>query len=156
NFVFDQTPVTDNAGTMTIGDGAMLPLSGMINNTGTITLNSTGDATDLQLLQRGITLEGGGQVILSDSSQNVINGTDPSVTLTNADNTISGAGYIGGGQLTLVNQGVIDASGTNSLIIDTGSNTISNSGVLEATGSGGLIIDSNVLNSGTIWSNGGD
>ena len=38
NFVFDQTPVTNNAGTMTIGDGAMLPLSGIVNNTGTIAL----------------------------------------------------------------------------------------------------------------------
>ncbi len=38
NFVFDLTPVTDNAGDMTIGDGAMLPLSGIINNTGTIAL----------------------------------------------------------------------------------------------------------------------
>ena len=38
NFVFDQTPVMNNAGTMTIGDGAMLPLSGIINNTGTIAL----------------------------------------------------------------------------------------------------------------------
>src|SRR5258707_15324503 len=43
NFVFNQTPALDNAGTMTIGDGAMLPLSGTINNTGTIALNSTGD-----------------------------------------------------------------------------------------------------------------
>ena len=47
---------------MTIGDGAMLPLSGIINNTGTIALNSAGDGTHLQLIQYGITLQGGGQV----------------------------------------------------------------------------------------------
>ena len=49
NFVFDQTPTLDNTGTMTISDGALLPLTGTINNTGTIALNSTGDETDLQL-----------------------------------------------------------------------------------------------------------
>ena len=45
---------------MTIGDGALLPLSGTIVNTGTIALNSTGDETDLQLIEQGVTLEGGG------------------------------------------------------------------------------------------------
>ena len=40
NFVFDETPVTNNAGTMTIGDGALLPLSGIVNNTGTIALEA--------------------------------------------------------------------------------------------------------------------
>ena len=48
NFVFDQTPVTDNAGTMTVSDGALLPLGGTINNTGTIALNSAGHATQLR------------------------------------------------------------------------------------------------------------
>jgi hypothetical protein len=42
NFLFDQTPVTNNAGTMTISDGAVLPLSGIINNTGIIALDSIG------------------------------------------------------------------------------------------------------------------
>src|SRR5205823_8711142 len=67
NFVFDQTPTVDNAGTMTIGDGAVMPLSGTINNTGTIALRSTGDETDLQLIEQGVTLEGGGSNVLSDS-----------------------------------------------------------------------------------------
>src|SRR5258706_4510963 len=156
DFVFDQTPITDNAGTMTIGDGAILPLSGTIDNTGTIALNSTGSETDLQLIEHGITLEGHGQVILSDSSENVITGTVSDVTLTNVDNTISGAGHLGDSVMILVNQGTIIATGTNSLDIDTGANTIVNSGTLEATGSGGLVIDSNVENSGQLWANGGD
>ena len=141
---------------MTISDGAMLPLSGMINNTGTIALNSTGDETDLELIQHGITLEGGGQLILSDSNANVIVGTDRDVTLTNVDNTISGAGQLGEGQMTLVNEGTIDATGTNALVIDTGSNVITNAGTMEATGAGGLIINSAVDNSGSLWANGGN
>ena len=53
---------------MTVSDGAMLPLGGTINNAGTIALNSSGDQTELQLVGAGITLQGGGQLTLSDSS----------------------------------------------------------------------------------------
>jgi hypothetical protein len=156
NFVFNQEPVTENPGTMTIGDGAMLPLSGTIDNTGTIALSSTGDETDLQLIEHGITLEGGGQVTLSDSGQNVISGTATDVTLTNVDNTISGAGEFGAGQMGLVNEGTIIATGTNALDIDTGTNVVENSGTLEATGAGGLTVQSDVANSGLLWANGGN
>jgi hypothetical protein len=154
DFVFDQTPVTENAGHMVISDGAILPLSGIIDNSGTIELNSTGSETDLELIEHGITLQGHGQVILSDSSENVITGTVSDVTLTNVDNTISGAGHLGDSVMILVNQGTIIATGTNSLEIDTGANTIVNSGTLEATGSGGLVIESNLDNSGLLWANG--
>ncbi len=154
--MFDQTPVTQNPRTMSIGDGAILPLSGIINNTGTISLNSTGDETDLELIQNGITLQGGGQLVLSDNSQNVIFGTSSDVTLTNVDNTITGAGQLGQGQLDLSNEATIDATGTNALIVDTGSNAIVNSGTLEATGSGGLVVNSAIQNSGNIWADGGN
>ena len=69
DFVFDQTPVLDNAGTMAVSDGAMLPLGGTIDNTGTIALNSTGDVHRASDRRRRLTLEGGGQVILSDSPE---------------------------------------------------------------------------------------
>ena len=65
---------------MTIGNGAMLPLSGIINNTGTIVLDSTGNLTTLEVSQYGIPLEGAGQVILSDSDTNVILGSSLGVT----------------------------------------------------------------------------
>jgi VCBS repeat-containing protein len=156
NFVFDQTPVTTNAGNMAIGDGAILPLSGVVHNAGAITLNSVGDETDLQLIGHGITLDGGGQVFLSDNAENIISGTAPDVTLTNVDNTISGAGQLGAGQLTLVNEGTIDAVGTAPLVIDTGANAVANFGTLEATGSGGLIIHGDVVNIGTLLANGGN
>ena len=154
NFVFDQTPTLDNAGTMTIGDGAVMPLSGTINNTGTIALNSTGDETDLQLIEHGVTLEGGGKIVLSDSDANIISGTSSDVTLNNEDNTISGAGHLGNGELTLTNAGTIDATGIHALTIDTGSNWVFNSGVLEASGSGGLTVASSIANSGVLWANG--
>jgi hypothetical protein len=137
-----------------VSDGVTLPLSGTVNNTGTITLASTGDAT--KLLVTDVTLQGGGQVILSDNSHNIITGTDPSATLTNIDNTISGVGHLGNGQMTLVNDGTIIADGNNRLIIDTGANVITNFGTLQSTGAGGLVINGDLANSGLLWADGGN
>ena len=156
NFVFDLTPALSNAGTMIFGDGAVLPLGGIITNTGTIALDSAGNETHLELIQNGITLQGGGQVLLSDSDANLISGTMPSVTLTNVDNTISGAGQLGAGRMTLINNGTIIAIGTHALVVDTGPNAVTNAGTLEATGSGGLIVNSDIANSGLIWAHGGN
>jgi VCBS repeat-containing protein len=156
DFEFDQTPVSQNTGTMAIGDGAILPLSGVINNTGSIELQAADDETDLQLVGTGITLEGGGRVVLSDNAENVISGTSPDATLTNIDNIISGAGKLGDGQLILVNHGEIDATGANALTIDSGSNAVINSGKLEALGSGGLVIHSDLVNEGMLWANDGN
>jgi archaellum component FlaF (FlaF/FlaG flagellin family) len=155
NFVFDQTPVVNNAGHMVIADGASMPLSGIISNTGTIEIDSVTGQSQLQLIEHGITLNGGGQVILSDSSANTISGTAPDVTLTNVDNTISGAGQLGAGELTLVNQGTISDTGINALVVDTGPNLVINSGTLEANGTGGLSILSGIENTGTLWADSG-
>ena len=156
DFEFDQTPVTYNTGDMVISDGALLPLSGIVDNTGSIHLSSAGNETDLEIVQHGATFQGGGTVVLSDNAENVIFGSDPSVTLTNVDNTISGAGHLGDGQMTLVNEGSIIADGINALDIDTGGNTIVNSGTLEATGAGGLTVHSDLANDGLLWANGGN
>ena len=156
DFIFNQTPVMNNAGIMTIGDGAILPLTGAVNNTGMIELNSAGNGTTLQINQSGITLAGHGQVVLSDNAENAILGTGPGVTLHNVDNTISGAGHLGDGALTLVNEGVIDATGIAALVIDTGPDTIFNFGTIEATGRGGLVIHGDVSNSGLLRADGGN
>ena len=158
NFLFDVDPVTVNTGNLVIGDGAIMPFGGTIENSGTIALASTGSATELEVLFRGATLTGGGHVQLSDSDANVIFGGSADTLLTNVDNTISGAGQLGGGQMTLANAGLIVADGSHALVIDTGSNLITNSGTLEASGSGGLLIASDLSNidSGLLWANGGN
>ncbi|OAF19403.1 DUF5801 repeats-in-toxin domain-containing protein [Bradyrhizobium neotropicale] len=156
DFVFNETPVTHNSGDMVLSDGAMLPLSGIVDNTGRIELGSTGTQTELEIVQHGATLQGGGTVVLSDNSENVIFGSQADVTLTNVDNTIMGAGQIGDGQLTLVNEGTIVATGVNALVIDTGANVVTNSGTLEAVGSGGMIVHAAIDNEGLLWANGGD
>jgi hypothetical protein len=156
NFVFDQEPVTINSGTLTISDGAIMPFSGIIENTGTIALASTGNDTNLEILVHSVTLQGGGHVTLSDSSHNVLFGGTAEATLTNVDNIISGAGQLGNGQMMLANAGTIIADGSNALVIDTGSHAVTNSGTLEASGSGGLVINSGLDNSGNLWANGGN
>jgi large repetitive protein len=151
DFVFNQEATVENAGSMVVSDGAVLPLSGMISNTGTIALDSIGDQTQLQIIGNGITLEGGGRATLSGDA--VIVGTSAASSLTNIDNTICGAGQIGSGDgtLTLINEkhGIIDADvAGGTLILDTGV-TITNDGVLEATNGGALQIADGVIGSGS-------
>ena len=146
-------PSLNNSGTWLISDGAVLPLTGIIDNSGTIELNSTGDATELQIVGDGVTLEGGGQIVMSDSEMNFIVGTSSASVLTNVDNTISGAGEIGAGDghLTLVNdsQGTIVANDTGGILTINTGNTIINDGVLEATNGGTLQVDDPVTGSGS-------
>jgi len=124
----------------------------VVDNTGTISLEN---GAHLEFVQHGATLEGGGMVLLSDSADNLIFGSDAGVTLTNVDNTISGAGQLGDGQLTLINEGTIIATGENALTIESGS-AISNTGTLEATGAGGLVVNGELVNDGLLWANGGN
>ena len=95
-----------------------------------------------------------GRLVFCNSDQIFISGTAPSVTVTNMDNTIFGAGQLGAGQMALINNGTIAAIGTHALVVDTGTNVLTNAGTLEATGSGGLIVNSDIVNSGLIWANG--
>ncbi|MBB3454353.1 T1SS-143 domain-containing protein [Rhizobium sp. BK313] len=156
DFLFNETVVTHNTGDMVLSDGALMPFSGTLDNTGSIHLASTGSDTAFEIVQHGLTLTGGGTVTLSDDASNIIFGSGDDVTLTNVDNTISGAGQLGNGHLTLINEGTIIADGSHALVIDTGVNAVSNTGTLEATGTGGLDIHSSVVNDGILWANGGN
>ena len=142
-----------NDGVMAVPDGTSMTLPGDVANYGTITLGSTGDATSL-VIAGSISLMGTGQIILSDNSANSITGDGSGETLTNLTNTITGAGQIGGGSLALVNDGVIDATGSNSLVIDTADNAIVNKGTLQADG-GTLAVQSAVTGGGNAIINGG-
>ena len=77
-----------------------------IDNTGTISVNANGDpsghSTDL-LIDGAVTLDGHGLVAFDGASQSIITSTSAAATPTNINNTISGGGQLGNGQLTLVN-----------------------------------------------------
>ena len=88
-----------NAGSILIGDGYTLQFNGgTIDNTGGIFLNA-GASNSFINLQGAVTLQGGGAVVMGDNAFNGIVDTltSTTATLTNVDNTISGAGVIGSG-----------------------------------------------------------
>jgi len=145
-----------NAASIRVDNGLQLRVDGAIRNAGTITLETSGENTDLVIDAATATFTGTGVVELSDDPDSRIFGAVAADVLDNETNTIEGAGQIGVGQLTLINRGTIDATGAiNTLIIDTISAT--NTGLIEATTSPGLIVESAINNSGgVIGAFGGD
>ncbi len=150
-------PALVNTGVLDINPGANAAILGGIDNSGTINLLGGSVSPANVLLANNVTLTGGGQVVLSDSAGNTISG-EGAFVLTNVDNTISGGGELGAGEMVLTNlaSGVIDANAaTNSLRVDTGANTITNYGLMEASGSGDLKLSSPLANFGVLEANGG-
>ncbi len=139
--------------------------SSTIGNSGTISLDSTGNTTKLEIA---------GNVTINGSSTGaiVLEGNDPAfdsilsdgktASLTLVNQTLKGAGVVGDTNLTLdVSSGsVIDAdvpllaANSSPLFLNTGSNTIMNAGTLETTNGGTLEVMSAVDNTGTILSSG--
>lgn len=122
-------------GLLKLDNGAVLNLeNGAYPKLGAVTLNSTGNATEL-VVDGGVTLSGG-TVTLSNNPANYIFGQATGDTLTNQE-TIQGAGHIGDGQMTLVNSGTIDANQSGGLTIGANGGT-TNTGTIEA-GSGATL-----------------
>jgi hypothetical protein len=130
---------------------AAMTLGGLIDNDATIDASSG----HLVIAASGATLTGNGRLILSDHVDNRIYGATSTATLLNRDSTITGAGDLGGGSMSLVNQGVIDGDDTIALVIDTGAATIVNGGLIEATGAGGVKVMSAIVNTYRLSADGG-
>ncbi|HXV01123.1 MAG TPA: hypothetical protein VG166_11555, partial [Caulobacteraceae bacterium] len=73
-------------------------------------------------------------------------------TLTNVNDTLSGAGFIGTSAMSLVNEagGVILGNQTTALVINTGTHAIINAGTIENSGKGGALVRSAVVNNGIL------
>jgi hypothetical protein len=127
-------------------------LEGAIANAGELNLTAGAKTCDLIIGAAGATLSGGGQVNLSNSLTNRIYGQASGDTLTNVDNRIDGAGLLGNGVMTLVNEagGLILGNQNLAFTIDTGANTIVNAGIIENVGKGGTLVKSAVANTGTL------
>ncbi len=144
----------NNPGTLKIDNAAALDLeNGTYSKLGKVTLNSTGNVTELVIAGPNVTLSGG-TLTLSNNVNNYIFGATGTDTLTNKE-TISGAGHIGNGQLTLVNSGIINSNQSGGLTIQTSGGT-TNTGTIEATaGSTLTLTNTTVTNTGgTISANG--
>jgi fibronectin-binding autotransporter adhesin len=123
------------------GEAELTLLPGTYAQLGTVQVNGSETATELQVGTSAggtnVTLSGGAVVMSQGNHEvapNYIFGVTATDTLTNEE-TISGSGYIGNGQLTLVNSGTIHAYGSGMTINANGG--ITNTGTIEATLTGG-------------------
>ena len=137
---------------MTIGDGAMLPLSGDRQHR-SIALDRPAAARCCRS-SSGVTLQGGGRSSCPTACERNP-GTAADVTLTNVDNTISGAGQLGGGLLTLTTKARSSPPATTRW---SSTRAPTSPSTRNAGGDGlGRPDDHRCLaNSGLIWANGGN
>ena len=135
-----------HSGMMSVKNNGHLRLTGNINNTGSISVDSTGQVADLEIQAAGATLVGGGTVTLTHPSSQV-NGA-AGATLTITDQTLQGYGNIGVNSVVLINTagGLIDAnSAGNTLTVDTSAAGGVNQGIMRASAGGILRINSSNL-----------
>jgi hypothetical protein len=121
---------------------------GTITNNGTISVNSGGNSTNLQI-GGPVTLTGTGTVNLGNNFNNRIYATNGTDTLT-IKQVIQGAGQIGVGLTTLVNLSTIDSNFNSStlLIQPNGGGFTNTGGILQATNGGVLELNGNFVNTG--------
>jgi hypothetical protein len=151
--VFDGVTIACGSNVL-VNDQTSLALQDTIDNHGTITLAAGPDPS--LVIDGCVTLTGHGEVVLSGDGDNIVGGAGGGV-LDNVDNTISGAGSIGDGQLTLINEscGVINANlAGQTLTIDT-DHAVTNGGTLEASNGGTLLVDDAVTGGGSALVAGG-
>jgi hypothetical protein len=155
NAVLNGVTISPASAVHVLDNNAVQLNTGTITNNGTINIDSAGNNTFLLILGGPVTLTGGGTVVLSDHFQNFIQDTTGGTTLTNVNNTISGSGQIGNGNMSLINDaaGIVDAvSATGkTLVINPGTAVgagTTNLGLLEASSGGTLILNNLVTNTG--------
>src|SRR5271157_3449377 len=119
-------PLT-NVGHFSVPNGYYDYVQGTVNNTGSITLDSSTTYAQV-FLTTDTTLQGGGTVTLSNSPYNLIRSSGGPFTLTNQNNTIQGVGTI---TANVINGGTIVAGsgGTPGQLIITGNYTQTGTGV---------------------------
>jgi autotransporter passenger strand-loop-strand repeat protein len=129
--------------------GAAVTLAGVTTLTKTLGVSSN----HLTIAAAGATLEGLGTLSLSNLATNKIIGAAATATLTNLNDTIEGAGDLGGGSMILYNyvHGDIIGADTQTLTIDTGAHVITNYGQIDSEGAGGVTIKSAVVNNGNFF-----
>ncbi len=133
------------AGNFLAGNSTVTTVGGLITNTGLISLNSTGNFTDL-VLNGNVTLTGSGTINLTSADRILGSGI-----LTNTNNLIQGDTNSGGGlgtnQIGIVNQagGIINADHSG-LVLNVDPNPVNgliNQGLMEATSGGILLLNGN-------------
>ncbi len=139
-----------NSGAVVVTDTRVGHLAGAIQNAGTITLNSSGNNTDLAL-DNNVSLSGSGTVALSNRTVNRIYSTSSNNSFSTS-NLITGSGQIGLNVTAITNTGIIIASSSNGLTLDPrdGASGFINSGTLRADGGNLSFLAGSYDNSGII------
>ncbi len=134
-----------NAGTVALNDNAGLTLQGSNQNTGSITLNSVGNFSDLRI-NGATSFNGSGTISASNSLNNRVlaaNGVGDVFTL-GSGQSFTGAGSIGaGGALGVVNNGSIVATLSAGITLNV-QGGVTNNGLLRGDGAALLIQGSTV------------
>ena len=120
-----------NAGALQVPDDTATTLQGTINNTGTISVNSVGNYTYLNI-SGNVTLTGSGTLTLSNNVNNFIQGASTGSEVLTNDSTIEGSGNIGRGKMGLTNNGLILANQSAPLTIDASAG-FTNNGTLQTS-----------------------
>ena len=140
----------DAGNTLSISANITLTAAGIISNSGTIILNVTTGSDVVMTINGAVTLTGGGTVTLAKGSSGspVLNNENNGV-LTNVNNTIQGAGQIGNNGLGFTNQaaGIVNANDIDgNALIFSSTGAVVNQGLMEATGSGILQVNTTITN----------
>jgi hypothetical protein len=147
--VMSSAPTIDSVklvGTFNVADGGAVDVVHTITNNGVFALS--GNYYGAHIVTKGATLAGGG-VLTMTGGVNYLTGAQ-GVTLTNLDNTISGAGSIGDGSngIKFINDaaGVVDATdGSQQFFVNTSVQSVFNAGLFEGTGKAGLQVVSSTI-----------
>jgi hypothetical protein len=158
----DDLTLALSSDTLTVGAGGLtIAAGGTISNAGTIVISPISSSG--LVLSGATTLTGGGNLMLLEGSASLILAGASGATLTNVNNTISGAGYIGyefglssPPGLSFVNEagGTVDATATPDypmLVIQPGTGSgigTTNLGLMEASSGGTLSLEDTVTNTG--------
>jgi Bacterial Ig domain len=143
------------AGKIAVADAASLGLGAdatqsTFNYTAVTTLAAGADPTDL-VISGDVTLNGAGKINLSDSNDQIVSDGTLSSLTTIGGTTIAGAGTIGDGDLSVINQakGIINANSSVGSALTIATANFSNAGLVEATSHGVLVLDGDIANAST-------
>jgi hypothetical protein len=132
-----------NAGTFIVNNGSTTFLTGTINNTDTILVQSAGSFTDL-VLNGDVTLTGSGVVTLQNAAR--IRGNGLLTNTSTIQGESSNSGSIGADQIAILNDvgGLIDANVSGlPLVVDPGATGLTNNGLMRASNGGILFLTGN-------------
>ena len=144
--------ITVSAGTTYLNDvGNTTSIAGTLTNNGTLVVNGGNGNNGVLGLNANTTLTGNGTLTLGYVGGNgsaYVQQNVGGLTLTNLNNLIQGAGTIGNGGLTFINNSIVNANSNGNTLILNGSGGVTNTSLLEATNGGILQVSTNVANQG--------